>query len=142
MATVNPKTGATLVETGPRTLARSIPLNAVTTWQRYEFPAGSNITNVTVEVDGNGLLSTDVEGNIVLLIYLDADSAAARDAACGTAGAPTAGTPLPGLYKLPLKTGIISIPLDSPLSSGSYGGGVIDVRSQDGKSLNCLITVG
>ena len=127
-------------DASPDTLAQPIPFLNVTGWEAYHFPAGSNITYLTVSVVGKGLLSTDIPINIAGLLYLDADSDAARDLICGATGDPVEGVPAPGLILCPV--GIMTIPLRSALAGGDYLGGRIDVRSLDGKALTIIVTAG
>jgi len=122
-------------DASPDTLAQPIPFNALQTWQRYEFPAGSNITYIVAQ---------NTHPTETMMVYLDADSAAARDALLGTNGAPTTNNvPVPGLfYVAPLST--IVQPLHAALSNGTYGGGVIDCRLKNSAATACdnLITAG
>jgi hypothetical protein len=142
MATVNPQTGGTLVEvvgggldSSPDTLAQPIPLNALQTWQRYEFPAGSNITYIVAQ---------NTHPTETMMVYLDAESTGARDTICGTNGAPPVNNvPVPGLFYVPPLSAIVQ-PLQEALSKGTYLGGVIDCRLKNSAAAACdnLITAG
>ena len=133
-------------DASPDTLAQPLPFNSVTTWQEYEFPAGSNITYLTVQVVGKGLVA-QVVYNIAAVIYLDQDSVAARTAIVGDSGDPIAvatGGPIPGLYMCKLIDGVLRIPIQQgqALSAGAFGGGIIAVRSLDGSPINVVVTAG
>ena len=126
---------------GPATQSRNRALSNVTTRQKVEWPAGANITYLTVfaMLEEGTTLVAGAEQDVYAVVSIDAENDTEADGNLGTTSNPPSSATADAQF-IPIPLGVfVTIPLTTALVNGTYGGGRVDVRSVDGTALNIWI---
>jgi hypothetical protein len=126
---------------GPAAQARNRALSNVTSRQKVEWPAGSNITYLTVlaMLEEGTTLVAGAEKDVYAVLSLDAENDTEADGNLGTTSNPPSSATADAQF-IPIPLGeFVKIPLTDALINGTSGGGRVDVRSVDGTALNIWI---